>query len=217
MPCGRSTGLLQPPYFLMLCEAHDTSLWHPIHPPTSGGWPLGLTRPSPPVAPDRCRCFIDWVRHGAALSLLTLLASLFFYCSIHLILFHPITLRPPKRNHPHPTPQKNHPITHKKKKKSPIHPFPPLFPQDEASWMGVYVTCGGVFMALLASRFSDLLFGYMKLTIICLMVVATAGYTWFLLLMNQCLPFSKGERETGSSNYPVHFSFYNVLWLTFNS
>ncbi|MPC22600.1 Disrupted in renal carcinoma protein 2 [Portunus trituberculatus] len=38
---------------------------------------------------------------------------------------------------------------------------------------------------------ANLLFGYMKLTIICLMVVATAGYTWFLLLMNQCLPFSK--------------------------
>lgn len=63
--------------------------------------------------------------------------------------------------------------------------------QDEASWMGVYVTCGGVLMAIIASRFSDLLFGYMKLTIISLMVVATAGYTWFLLLMNQCLPFSK--------------------------
>lgn len=63
--------------------------------------------------------------------------------------------------------------------------------QDEASWMGVYVTMGGVFMAILASRISDILFGYMKLTIISLMVVATAGYTWFLLLMNECLPFSK--------------------------
>ncbi|KAG0716178.1 Disrupted in renal carcinoma protein 2 [Chionoecetes opilio] len=63
--------------------------------------------------------------------------------------------------------------------------------QDEASWMGVYVTCGGVVMAILAARFSDLLFGYMKLTIIVLMVVATAGYTWFLLLMNQMPPIQQ--------------------------
>ncbi|KAK7084535.1 hypothetical protein SK128_017000 [Halocaridina rubra] len=63
--------------------------------------------------------------------------------------------------------------------------------QDEASMMGVYVTLGGVIMALVAARFSDLLFGYMKLTLIVLMVIATGGYTWFLLLMNQCLPFNK--------------------------
>lgn len=63
--------------------------------------------------------------------------------------------------------------------------------QDEASWLGVYATCGGVVMAILGSRFSDLLFGYLKLTIISLMVLATGGFTWFLLLMNECLPFSK--------------------------
>ncbi|XP_042211987.1 solute carrier family 49 member 4 homolog [Homarus americanus] len=65
--------------------------------------------------------------------------------------------------------------------------------QDEASWLGVYVTLGGVVMALLSARFSDLLFGYMKLTIIVLMTFATAGYTWFLLLMNGCLPYNKVE------------------------
>lgn len=58
--------------------------------------------------------------------------------------------------------------------------------------MGVYITFGGVVLAVTAARFSDLLFGYMKLTIIVLMVIATGGYTWFLLLMNKCLPFSKG-------------------------
>ncbi|XP_069185946.1 solute carrier family 49 member 4 homolog [Procambarus clarkii] len=63
--------------------------------------------------------------------------------------------------------------------------------QDEASWLGVYVTLGGVVMAILGSRFSDLLFGYMKVTIMTLMVVATAGYTWFLLIMNHCLPYNK--------------------------
>lgn len=77
--------------------------------------------------------------------------------------------------------------------------------QDEASWIGVYVTAGGVFMAILASRFSDILFGYMKLTIISLMVVATAGYTWFLLLMNECLPFSKGERERALLHMKKYF------------
>nr|XP_027237352.1 disrupted in renal carcinoma protein 2 homolog isoform X1 [Penaeus vannamei] len=65
--------------------------------------------------------------------------------------------------------------------------------QDEASWMGVYITFGGVVLAVIAARFSDLLFGYMKLTIIVLMVIATGGYTWFLLLMNKCLPFSKAQ------------------------
>ena len=59
--------------------------------------------------------------------------------------------------------------------------------------MGVYVTFGGVVLAIIASRFSDILFGYLKLTIIGLMTVAAAGFTWFLLLMNQCLPFNKSE------------------------
>ena len=61
--------------------------------------------------------------------------------------------------------------------------------------MGVYVTFGGVVMALIAARISDLIFGYMKLTIICLMVVATGGFTWFLLIMNECLPYNKGKCE----------------------
>ncbi|XP_068222406.1 solute carrier family 49 member 4 homolog [Palaemon carinicauda] len=63
--------------------------------------------------------------------------------------------------------------------------------QDEASMMGMYVTFGGVVMALIAARISDLLFGYMKLTIIFLMVIATGGFTWFLLIMNECLPYNK--------------------------
>ncbi|KAG7174551.1 Solute carrier family 49 member 4-like 2 [Homarus americanus] len=67
------------------------------------------------------------------------------------------------------------------------------FDISQASWLGVYVTLGGVVMALLSARFSDLLFGYMKLTIIVLMTFATAGYTWFLLLMNGCLPYNKVE------------------------
>lgn len=57
--------------------------------------------------------------------------------------------------------------------------------------MGVYVTLGGVVMALLVSRFSDWLFGYLKLTIIGLMVIATCGFTWFLFIMNGCLPYSE--------------------------
>ncbi|KAK3894940.1 hypothetical protein Pcinc_001318 [Petrolisthes cinctipes] len=68
-----------------------------------------------------------------------------------------------------------------------------LIDQNEASYMGVYVTLGGVVMALLVSRFSDWLFGYLKLTIIGLMVIATCGFTWFLFIMNGCLPFSKTQ------------------------
>ncbi|XP_076035527.1 solute carrier family 49 member 4 homolog isoform X2 [Oratosquilla oratoria] len=72
-----------------------------------------------------------------------------------------------------------------------INVMPFNISQDEAGWLGVYVTFGSVAMALIAARFTDILFGHIKLTIIILMGIATTGFTWFLLLMNRCLPFSK--------------------------
>lgn len=55
------------------------------------------------------------------------------------------------------------------------------------------MTFGGVVLAITASRFTDLLFGYIKVTIIGLILVSTAMFGWFLFTMNGMLPFGKGN------------------------
>lgn len=88
--------------------------------------------------------------------------------------------------------------------------------QNEASWVGVYVTFGGVVLAILTARFTDMLFGYIKITIMSFTAISTIGYTWFLLLMNECLPFSKPQMFItvivgASFNYACSPLFFELL------
>ncbi|KAB7500452.1 Disrupted in renal carcinoma protein 2-like protein [Armadillidium nasatum] len=70
--------------------------------------------------------------------------------------------------------------------------------QNEASLVGIYMTFGGVVLAITASRFTDLLFGYIKVTIIGLLLVSTTMFGWFLFTMNGMLPFGKVQLYVSS-------------------
>ncbi|CAL4065191.1 unnamed protein product [Meganyctiphanes norvegica] len=87
--------------------------------------------------------------------------------------------------------------------------------QEEASWVGVYTNVGGVLLAMIAARLTDLLFGHIKKTILGLMIVATLSFTWFLLLMNGVLPFDKVQMYISvimgaSFNYAVSPLFFEL-------
>ncbi|KAF2354177.1 Major facilitator superfamily domain, partial [Trinorchestia longiramus] len=87
--------------------------------------------------------------------------------------------------------------------------------QETASWVGVYVTFGGVVLALLMARLSDLLFGHLKITILLLMLAATVAFVWFLLLTSRHITFSSWQVQTsaalaGSLNYAVSPLFFEL-------
>ncbi|KAF2348852.1 Major facilitator superfamily, partial [Trinorchestia longiramus] len=65
--------------------------------------------------------------------------------------------------------------------------------QDEAVWIGVYNSiCTGI-VCLLTSRVVDFVYGHLKAALLCLMVLSSLCYVWFMLLTLHVWPSTDAQ------------------------
>ncbi|KAK7073107.1 Solute carrier 49 member 4 [Halocaridina rubra] len=65
--------------------------------------------------------------------------------------------------------------------------------QDDAMWIGLVAVFSGAAVGLLVGRFTDLIYGYVRISVIVLMIGALSCFFWFYLLTNSSIPVVKWQ------------------------
>jgi len=86
----------------------------------------------------------------------------------------------------------------------------------DSSWIGVYITFGGVILALVVARVSDKLMECHKILIIMLLFLSTLSYGIFVMCIKRCFPFNMWVLQIsavlgGSINYAVSPLFFELF------